>query len=75
MKGYTWYVFQIEDDGGFYAYAERIHHSNNLKHYAERAYTMNACATKREAEEIAADWNECARRNGRAPKWMMPKGA
>ena len=74
MNNYTWYVFQIkDDDGGMYAFAERIHHSNDLTHYAKQAVTMNACDTKREAEKIAADWNNCYIKNGTANKWLMPE--
>ena len=71
MDKYTWYVFTIQDEEGkFYSFAERIRNNANLTGYAKQAYTMNACDSKKEAEAVAADWNECHRRNGTANKWI-----
>jgi len=73
MNRYTWYVFSIQDeDGKFYAFAERISNSNNLVDYARQATTMNACDSKKEAKKIAASWNETFIKNGTANKWLMP---
>lgn len=73
MKKYTWYVFTVKDDEGkLYSWAERIPHCYDLLHYATREgiYTMNACDSKRQAEEIAKDWNETYIKNGTANKWL-----
>lgn len=73
MEKYTWYVLVIRaEDGGNYAIAERIGHSNNLKGYAAdpRVISMNACDTKRDAEAIARYWCECYKRNGTAADWL-----
>lgn len=72
MNGYTWYVFSIMDeDGKFYAFAERIPNSNNLVGYAKQAHTMNRCSTKREAVETADEWNKAFIKNGTANKWLV----
>lgn len=71
MTGYVWYVFQVKDeDGKFYAFADRIPRSASLVGYAKQAHTMNACGTKREAEEVARLWNEQHIKNGTANKWL-----
>ena len=74
MNKYTWYVFTIKDEEGkFYAFAERIRNNNNLVDYARQAATMNACDSKKEAEHVAAFWNETFIKNGTANKWIMPR--
>lgn len=71
MNSYTWYVFQVlDEEGKFYAFAERIRNNQNLVDYAKQAHTMNACDTKREAEEIARFWNEQHIKAGSANKWL-----
>lgn len=71
MEKYTWYVFTIQDsEGKFYSFCERIRNNNNLVDYAKQAYTMNACDSKKEAEETAVAWNEAYKKNGTANKWI-----
>ncbi len=75
MNRRTWYVFSAEDEaGGLYAYAQGISNNNNLTFYAKgpRVHTMNACDTKRDAEEIAEAWNRAYIQNGTAAEWLRP---
>ena len=76
LDGYVWYVFQVRDEEGkYYAFAERIPRNYDLTGYAKQAESMNACKSKKEAEAIAKDWNEQHIKNGTANKWLMPMEA
>lgn len=52
---------------GHYASVMKIGHSDNLlaklAHYGD-IIAVNLCATKKQAEELAAFWNECYKKNG-----------
>ena len=72
MKKSTWYVMQVRENGKFYASCFRVPNSHNLKDYAERALTLNACDTKKEAVRIVADWNAGFIRDGIAHEMLMP---
>lgn len=68
MNSFTWYVIDCRNktNNKCFAYTERIHHSNNLIGYFERnkpgssyeVLSVNACDTKKQAEQIATCWNE-----------------
>lgn len=71
MNKYTWYVIQQKDSNEkMCAFAKRIHNSNNLlgffgiDAYLENIYSVNACDSKKEAQQVARAWNDAARRNG-----------
>lgn len=69
---YTWYVVSVKDtEGKLYAFADRLSNNCNLVGIAKDAETMNACESKREAEEIAESWNQSFIRNGTANKWLV----
>lgn len=60
LDRYVWYVIQREENGKFCVYAERIRMNNNLAAFVKDTkgiVTMNACESKKVAEEIADDWN------------------
>lgn len=59
-------VFDIEQDGKRYAVADTIRTGQNLAAYLQRynSSVCHLCESRKEAEEIALDWNECHKRNG-----------
>ena len=63
---YFYYVVVNEENGKYFAYAERVHGSNCIKHYfkADNIETVMPAATWWEAKEIAECWNECYKNNG-----------
>lgn len=78
LDGYTWYVYQCKDENGNYAAsAERIYNSVNIATLWDKytmympgcpvahVYTVNACKTKKEALELARQWNNMAMEQGR----------
>lgn len=59
MDKKTYYVITVEEDGKYFSYAETIHNSNNLVgKFPKNAITINACDTRKKADEIARSWNE-----------------
>lgn len=55
---------------GLYAIAEKIHANNNLVGYVQGCKTFNVCKTWKEAEKIAAQWNQDFLENGSQWKWI-----
>lgn len=69
MSKYSWLAIMAKDkDGGLFAYAERLHHSNNIVGYGQdsRFVAVNICDSKTECERIVAGWNDDFRKNGTA---------
>lgn len=67
MQKYTWYVIQRRDSNGDRcAFAYRLRNNNNLVGIAtsDDVYSMNACDSKKEAQQIATHWNNCYKNNG-----------
>lgn len=77
MNGYVYYVVSCHYDmeslagngrtKGNIAYVEKIGRSQNLLTTFQRIgglKSINTCKTKKEAEQIANDWNEACRNNG-----------
>ena len=58
MTTRNWYVIETEKDGNYFAFPVMIPHCYDLVEYAKEAHRMNACATKKQAIETAAAWNE-----------------
>ena len=59
-------VFQQELNGKYFAVADTIRTGQNLSAYIQR-YNSNVChlcESRKQAEEIAAAWNESYRANG-----------
>lgn len=54
-----YFVVTEEKDGKYISYVLKINGVNNLVGRFDRFYTVNICATKKEAEETARYWNEC----------------
>ena len=63
---YFYYVVVEKENGKYFAYAERVHGSNCIKHYfsADNIENVMPTATFKGAKEIAEYWNECYKRNG-----------
>lgn len=59
-------VFSIEQGGKLYAVADAIRTGQNLTAYLQRynSSVCHLCESRKEAEEIAMDWNESYKRNG-----------
>lgn len=60
-------VETVLEDGTTFAFAHTWHNCNNLMCLHEKfpnARTIMICPTRKQAREIAVDWNECAKRNG-----------
>lgn len=68
LNGKTFYVFTSEtEEGKFYSWADAIQRRENLLSiFAGRPSlkTVNACQTRKEADELARFWNECYKKNG-----------
>lgn len=60
-----YYAVTKEEDGKQFSYCMQIHGSCNLVGQFDGLKTVNACATRKEAEEVAGFWNECAKKNGK----------
>lgn len=64
---YFWLVITIQEQGKYYAYAQRISTSNDIKSFLERIKGLlhaNITPTKKEALNIAKCWNDSYRQNG-----------
>ena len=64
---YFYYVFQIEENGKYYAWAVRISGADNLLPHIEREKNLvcvHQCKTFSDAKNIAAYWNNCHKLNG-----------
>ena len=58
-------TFVMCENEKYYYYATRIRNSQSILHaFPDNAIHVNACRTKKEAQEIVTYWNECAKRNG-----------
>lgn len=75
MDKYTYFVIDIEETltGLCYATTRRIHNATNLIGLMDGGSgyivkSVNACDTKKDAERIAAVWNEDYTKQGRY-KW------
>lgn len=68
MKNKTFFVFQCETEPGkMYAYADTIQNCNNLVNIfagIRGLVSANACDTRKQADAIARDWNNCYKQNG-----------
>mgnify|MGYP005768670771 FL=1 len=66
LKSNTHYVFVVEKDDKFFAYAKTIPNSNNLLSYLGLTglKTVNAADSKKEAKALAEFWNDCYKKNG-----------
>lgn len=69
MEKNTYYVITItsDDKTKFYATSCTVPNNNNILAVIKRyknIKTMNACDTKKKAEEISGYWNECYKKNG-----------
>lgn len=68
MNKKSYYVFVIKtDEGKRYAYAETIQNCNNIFWMFQNTKSLesvNACDTRRDADEIARYWNETYKNNG-----------
>ena len=60
-------VYTIEEDGRFYAWAQRVKESENLKQYFynKNVISVNVIATKKRAAEIVQAWNDGFKEQGR----------
>ena len=67
MKKNINFVFQVEENGLYYAWAEKVPSCYNLVSELKRKnlITANVCDTMKEAEATADAWNEAHRRNGK----------
>ena len=73
MEKNTFFVIEQKEKttGKYFSIALKVHNSNNLLSYFSR-YTykgfeiisINACDSWKQAQEIAAFWNDGARKNG-----------
>ena len=63
---YFYYAVVNEENGKYFAYAERVREGNNIKSYfeADDIIIVHPCGTFKEAKEIAEYWNECYKKNG-----------
>ena len=59
-------VFQQEQNGKYFAVADTIRTGQNLTAYIRRynSKVCHLCESRKQAEEIAAAWNESYRANG-----------
>ena len=59
-------VFQQEQNGKYFAVADTIRTGQNLTAYIQRynSKVCHLCESRKQAEEIAAAWNESYRANG-----------
>lgn len=66
MKNF-YVALQIEENGKYYAYAEKISENDNLlaKLSIKNLVTANICETKKKAEEVTTLWNDSHKTNGR----------
>lgn len=70
FDGSTSFVIEVEVDGKYYAYADRIQNNNNLIAIFERKPTngkiisVNVAKTATGAHQLANYWNECFKKNG-----------
>lgn len=67
MKYFYYAIDNKDKDGKMYAHAWRIHESINLLSALRQfpnAIFIHQCKTKKEAESIADNWNECHKTNG-----------
>lgn len=68
MNKKTFFVISVKtEDGRRYAYADAIQNCNDLFWIFKNIKgleTVNACDTRRDADEIARYWNECYKNNG-----------
>lgn len=64
---YSYIAVQIEENGKWYAYAEKVSEYDNLYTRLERIrniQTANVCPTKKAAVELVKFWNDSFRQNG-----------
>lgn len=64
---YFWLVITIQEKGKYYAYAQRISTSDDIKSFLERFKGLlhaNITPTKKRALEIAKCWNDSYKNNG-----------
>lgn len=61
-------VFSIKQDGKFYAVADTIRTGENLLAHCKRYNSdiCHLCESRKQAEEIAAEWNRSYKENGTA---------
>lgn len=66
MKNF-YVAIQIEENGKYYAYAEKVNDNDNLlsRLSIKNIVTANICETKKKAAEIVNMWNESHKANGR----------
>ncbi len=59
-------VFNIEKDGKYHAFADTIRTGENLLSHVNRyhANVAHLCESRKQAEEIAVNWNNSYRENG-----------
>jgi hypothetical protein len=66
MKNF-YYAVNTEDNGKIYAFVIKASINENLKTLFsgyKNLISINACETKKRAEELANFWNECYKANG-----------
>lgn len=59
-------AIQVEENQKYYAFADAIRTGENLKPFIKRypnAVTLHLCESRKQAEEIAIQWNETAKNN------------
>ena len=59
-------AIQVEENQKYYAFADAIRIGENLKPFIKRypnAVTLHLCENRKQAEEIAAQWNKTAKNN------------
>jgi superfamily I DNA/RNA helicase len=59
-------AIQVEENQKYYAFADAIRTGENLKPFIKRypnAVILHLCESRKQAEEIAAQWNEIAKNN------------
>lgn len=64
---YFYYVFEIVENGKYYAWAVKISGAENLLSHIQRTKNLicvHQCKTFSDAKNISASWNNCYKRNG-----------
>lgn len=64
---YFYYAVNTEDNGKIYAFVIKASINENLKTLFsgyKNLISINACPTKKRAEELANFWNDCYKTNG-----------
>lgn len=67
MEKNSYIAVTVEENGKYYAYVHKYHHSNNLLNLMniKGIVYANICDTKKEAARIVGEWNSSFMENGK----------